>query len=423
MNTKLRKDNNYLGRKTAWSLILTLIFIFFTSCSNVGLVQNGGLVIGVPGSRSVSDTTNFTITLIDAAGNQQSKTVGAGERAQFENLLPGLYSISVEGKEADVSTMYGTTAVSVSAGKTATASVALSTVAHTFDALKTLIAKGGFVYVGSDIKLDEGLQVVDNEVHLIALQDVVLTNNADAAVLTAQDSKVTLGGGKYTLTLDGNDKGQYGVSVTDGSLILEKNAIITNCSNSGVYLSKADFTMNGGIISKNAATLGGGVYLKEGAFIMNDGSITENELSASGTGDGGGVYLENGSFTMNDGSITNNTDGIKRGGAIAVKETALFTMNAGTISGNSASSDGGGIYLFGDSWGNKGRCIINGGTITKNHCESNGGGISVSGDCTVNAGAVITGNTCDNNGGDIYVHANYIYVNNDGTVGDVFTQV
>ena len=156
---------------------------------------------------------------------------------------------------------------------------------------------------------------------------------------------------------------------------------------------------------------------------MNDGSITENELSASGTGDGGGVYLENGSFTMNGGSITNNTDGIKRGGAIAVKETALFTMNAGTISGNSASSDGGGIYLFGDSWGNKGRCIINGGTITKNHCESNGGGISVSGDCTVNAGAVITGNTCDNNGGDIYVHANYIYVNNDGTVGDVFNQV
>ena len=415
------KDNNFWGRKTACSLILALIFIFFTSCSNVGLIQNGGLVIGVPGSRSVSDTTNFTITLVDAAGNQQSKTVGAGERAQFENLLPGLYSISVEGKEADVSTLYGTTEVSVAAGKTATASIALSTVAHTFADLKALIAKGGSVYVGSNIRLDEGLQVTANNAHLIAVKDVVLTNNADAPVVTVQDSKLTLGGGKYTLTLDGNVKGQYGVSVTSGSLILEKNAIITNCSNSGVYLSKADFTMNGGIISKNAATLGGGVYLKEGSFIMNDGSITENELSDSGTGDGGGVYLENGNFTMNGGSITNNTKGIKRGGAIAVKETALFTMNAGTISGNSASSDGGGIYLFGDINKDRAICILNGGTITNNNCNSNGGGISTWGICTVNAGAIITGNTCSK-GGDIYAYFDDAYVNNGGTVDDVFTQ-
>ena len=32
-------------------------------------------------------------------------------------------------------------------------------------------------------------------------------NNADAPGLTVQESKVTLGGGEYTLTLNGNDKG------------------------------------------------------------------------------------------------------------------------------------------------------------------------------------------------------------------------
>lgn len=373
MSTMLR-DNNFLGRKSAFILILALIFVFFTSCSNIGIFQNGGLVIAVPGSRSVSESTVFTVTVADAAGNKQNKTVVAGGSAQFENLLPGLYSISVEGKESDISTMYGVAEVSVAAGKTATASIALSTVAHSLDALQQLIEKGGTVYIGSNIRVVSGLEVIKNKVHLVALKDVVLTNNADAPGLTVQDSKVTIGGGEYTLTLDGNDKGQYGVSVTDGTLILEKNAIITNCSNSGVYLSKADFTMNGGIISENAATSGGGVYIEEGSFIMNDGSITANELFNSGTSYGGGVYIETGTFTMNGGSITNNTKGINQGGGIWVAGTGDFTMTNGTITGNTAGL-GGGVYLYGISGdgSDKATCTLNGGTITGNSSASGKG--------------------------------------------------
>lgn len=106
MSTMLR-DNNFLGRKSAFILILALIFVFFTSCSNIGIIQNGGLVIAVPGSRSASESTIFTVTVGDAAGNKQNKTVVAGESAQFDDLVPGPYSISVEGKESDISTMYG----------------------------------------------------------------------------------------------------------------------------------------------------------------------------------------------------------------------------------------------------------------------------------------------------------------------------
>ena len=415
------REGNFWGRKTSYILLLALIFVFFTSCSNIEIFQNGRLVVAVSGSRSASESTIFTVTIVDAAGSAQSQIVAPGEIAQFDDLVAGSYSINVEGKESDISTMFGSAEVSVVVGEVATATVSLSTVAHSLETLQLLLTKGGTVYIGSDIRLDSGLEVIENEVYLVALKDVVLTNNADAPILTVQNSKITLGGGDYTLTLDGNDKGEYGVSVTDGELILKQNTVIKNCSNSGVYISNASFTMTGGTIRENAAPSGGGVYLLHGTFVMNDGLISENELSNTGTSYGGGIYIENGDFTMNGGSITNNTKGIKRGGAIAVKETALFTMNAGTISGNSASSDGGGIYLFGDTNKDRAICILNGGTITNNNCNSNGGGISTWGICTVNAGAVITGNTCSR-GGDIYAYLDDAYVNNGGTVGDVVIQ-
>lgn len=373
MNWILR-DSHFGKRKSVHTLILTLIFVFFTSCNNIGIFQNGGLVVAVPSSRSASVSTIFTVTVADTAGNKQNKTVVAGESAQFDDLVPGSYSISVEGKESDISIMFGSKEVSVVVGEVATAEVSLSTVAHSLEALQLLIEKGGTVYIGSDIRLDSGLEVIKNEVHLIALKDVVLTNNADAPVLTVQDSKVTLGGGEYTLTLNGNDKGQRGVRVTDGTLFLEKNAIITNCTNSGVHLLRADFTMNGGSISANSATSGGGVYIEEGSFIMNDGSISENELSDSETSYGGGIYIKNGDFTMNGGSIINNTKGINQGGGIWVGETGDFTMINGTITGNTARL-GGGVYLYGlpDEGSDKATCTLNGGTITGNSSASGEG--------------------------------------------------
>lgn len=47
-------------------------------------------MIAVPGSRSASESTIFTVTVADAAGNKQNKTVVAGESAQFDDLVPAL---------------------------------------------------------------------------------------------------------------------------------------------------------------------------------------------------------------------------------------------------------------------------------------------------------------------------------------------
>ena len=400
MNWILR-DSHFGKRKSVHTLILTLIFVFFTSCNNIGIFQNGGLVVAVPSSRSASESTIFTVTVADTAGNKQSKIIVAGESAQFDDLVPGSYSISVEGKESDISTMFGTTGVSVVAGQTATASVPLSAVAHTFEALQLLIEKGGTVYIGSDIEFTSGLQIKDSNVKIVPLKNVVLKNNSTEPLFTVGTSTFSLGGSEYTLTLDGNNQAQHGVKVTEASFFLEKNTVITNCANSGVYITSADFTMNGGTITKNTAVSGGGVYVLHGTFVMNNGSITANKLSddsASSGGankHGGGIYIQNGNFTMNGGSITNHTEGIQQGGGIWVAETGHFKMVNGTITGNSAEV-GGGVYLFGIENGDKATCTLEGGTIT--------------GNSSTNA-----------SGADIYAE-NTTFTNNGATVEDVLIQ-
>lgn len=400
MNWILR-DSHFGKRKSVHTLILTLIFVFFTSCNNIGIFQNGGLVVAVPSSRSASESTIFTVTVADTAGNKQSKIIVAGESAQFDDLVPGSYSISVEGKESNISIVYGSADVSVVAGQTATASVPLSAVAHTFEALQLLIEKGGTVYIGSDIEFTSGLQIKDSNVKIVPLKNVVLKNNSTEPLFTVGTSTFSLGGSEYTLTLDGNNQAQHGVKVTEASFFLEKNTVITNCANSGVYITSADFTMNGGTITKNTAVSGGGVYVLHGTFVMNNGSITANKLSddsASSGGankHGGGIYIQNGNFTMNGGSITNHTEGIQQGGGIWVAETGHFKMVNGTIAGNSAEV-GGGVYLFGIENGDKATCTLDGGTIT--------------GNSSTNA-----------SGADIYAE-NTTFTNNGATVEDVLIQ-
>lgn len=389
------RDSHFGKRKSVHTLILTLIFVFFTSCNNIGIFQNGGLVVAVPSSRSASESTIFTVTVADTAGNKQSKTIVAGESAQFDDLVPGQYSITVEGKESGISTMFGATEVSVVAGKTAGASVSLSTVAHTFEALQLLIEKGGTVSVGSDIEFTSGLQVKDTDVKIVPLKNVVLKNNSTEPLFTVETSSLTLGGGEYTLTLDGNNQAQHGVKVTEASFFLEKNTVITNCANSGVYITSANFTMNGGTITQNTAVSGGGVYVLHGTFVMNNGSITANKLSddsASSGGankHGGGIDIQNGDFTMNGGSITNHTEGIQQGGGIWVAETGNFKMVNGTITGNSAEV-GGGVYLFGIENGDKATCTLEGGTITGNsNTNASGADIYAENTTFTNNGATV----------------------------------
>jgi predicted outer membrane repeat protein len=108
---------------------------------------------------------------------------------------------------------------------------------------------------------------------------------------------------------------------------------------SGVYIKSGTFTMNGGTIHNNPATLdGGGARVDNGGtFTMSGGIISDN----SAVYDGGGVY-SSGTFTMSGGTLSDNSAG-NGGGAFVGSGT--FTMSGGTLSGNSATSHGGGVYV------------------------------------------------------------------------------
>ena len=100
---------------------------------------------------------------------------------------------------------------------------------------------------------------------------------------------------------------------------------------------------------------GGGIelfYSYKSSFVMYGGSITEN------TGDYPGVCLAYSNnrprtFTMYGGEITNNkntnTIGSYKGGGVYVAVGNTFTMTGGKITGNQTATDGGGVYVEGQS--------------------------------------------------------------------------
>ena len=138
------------------SIMLVLLFAF--SCSNLIMNDGGSLIIAVPGARAAS-ASSYTIELTGSNGTTQSKTVAGGTTAQFDDLAPDTYIISVKGTNADVVVFYGTSSATVSAGATASATVKMGTVANDFDSLNNAVTAGGIVYIGSDINVDYTLTV------------------------------------------------------------------------------------------------------------------------------------------------------------------------------------------------------------------------------------------------------------------------
>jgi hypothetical protein len=142
------------------------------------------------------------------------------------------------------------------------------------------------------------------------------------------------------------------VNLTGGPLRLISGAITGNQYPSGQgggvrIMSGQTFTMDGGTVSGNTATLCGGVYVQtSGIFNMNGGTIGPGNSSSGGGG--GGVYVANTSvFTMTRGTITGNTG--TSGGGVYVATAGTFTMTGGAIGpGNTASlGQGGGVFVVG----------------------------------------------------------------------------
>ena len=132
----------------------------------------------------------------------------------------------------------------------------------------------------------------------------------------------------------------------------------TASSGGGVYVNDATFSMSGSAsVTGNTASSGGGVLVtgnySKGKFNMSgSASVSGNTTTSSG----GGVYMSNrNSFTMSGGSITGNSATLYGGGVDV--NGGSFTMSGGSITGNNVTGTsgenadhfghGGGVYVYG----------------------------------------------------------------------------
>ena len=209
---------------------------------------------------------------------------------------------------------------------------------------------GGAVFVGSNGTMNMSGGTITGS--------TAIKGSNGGAVLV--EGKFTMSGG----TIDGNTAANGGgVAVGEGGQFTMTGGVISNNTaageGGGVYVDKGGkFTMQdaedgtSGAISGNTASEGGGVFVdydknskgeyKRGEFTMNGGAIDGNKATV---GEGGGVYIQ-GKGDITKGSITNNvtyTHEDLGGGGIYIEADGVLTLKNAIITGNTANGMGGGI--------------------------------------------------------------------------------
>ena len=277
-----------------------------------------------------STATSFTVEISDSKEFSESKPVAGGSTVQFDDLAPDTYNISVKGNDASgLVVLYGTTTSNeVAKGTTATATVSLAGIVNTLDELETAISKGGIVYVGSDIEINEPITAAPNQPVTIqaAYKDVILSCNRSSlpavAMFEPTGGNWTFGGGEHSITLKGNSNSSHLINITSAEVTLASNGSIEINSSydygvaigqdSSTTTNKSVFHLDGGKIIGRADT--SVVVYGNSQFIMKNGSITATASV--------GVLVNAGSvFSMTGGDILNSTNDV------IVENSGLFTIS------------------------------------------------------------------------------------------------
>lgn len=276
----------------------------------------GGLNVEFSGNAATSNGKSFLVDLRGSSGSLYTKTVPAGETAQFERLVPDLYTIDVHGTNANNAVLYhGINTATVEVGKKTSTTVDLVVEASDFASLKEAIQSGGTVYVVNDIAITESFTVKEDVVIQALDKDVTLTYTGSGILFTVQESaNLRIGGGEYMLTLNGNGQTRASPLLQIASGTVDLYGTITNSTNNdsaaGIKVNGANSTLN-----------------------MYDGAIVSNCRCSNTWGIGGAIGLESGNMNMYGGSITGNS--AQDASAVYVNNNSVFTMSGGTISGNS----------------------------------------------------------------------------------------
>lgn len=366
------KKNLAYGKRFFVFTSIMLVLLFAFSCSNLIMNDGGSLIIAVPGARAAT-ASSYTIELTGANGTTQSKTLAGGTTAQFDDLAPDTYNISVKGKDGSgLVVLYGMSNATVEAGATASATVKLGAVANDLNSLLEVIRNqraDGTIYVadGIEVRSDLGASYSANIIFQAGYENTTIKNNYGTLFQLFSSYEILVGGGDYTFTIDGTtaDGGKNTFSgmkisrVNNATMGLVSNGIIQNydiaISISGnSETQKSYFKLDGGLIKDNnvgievgansvftmtSGSIEGntdkGVYVNGGTFNMMGGTIT-------GAGTSSGVYVESGTFTMSNNAVVDSSTSVylakdtfitisgKLNGAETVATITPVTYSAGT---------------------------------------------------------------------------------------------
>lgn len=318
-----------------------------TSSAMVELMELlGGLTVEFSGA---TNGKNFSVDLKGASGLQYTKTVLAGEPAQFERLMPDIYTIDVHGTNANNAVLYhGIDTATVEMGKKTSATVDLVVEATDFAGLKEGIKSGGIVYVVNDITVKESL-TINQDVTIRALdKDVTLNLASDVLMFEiVSGGDLTLGGGEYMLTVNGNKKNQSSslLNIIEGGKVHLYGTITNSYSpnKTGIEIGESSsfYMYDGATVSNceciNAYCRGGAIAVRSGGeMYMYGGTITGNRCYCAAA-----IYVEGGTFNMSGGTITGNTatstsnESADQPAAVEINSRGKFTQTGGLITDNS----------------------------------------------------------------------------------------
>lgn len=246
-----------------------------------------------------------------------------------------------------------------------------------------------------DIELTSGQMLTRGQTTIRSNdEDHKITIKGSSAGITVAKKGTVLNlgekGYKGTLTIDGKTSGGF-VSVLEGATAnMYENVTLQNwqfVGNACVVIMGSDsvFNMHGGVIEECSRA----VMADSGTtFHMLDGKI----LNCVSGNDGGGIFLYKATFIM-DGGIISGCEGLLGGGLYA-KNSSKITITGGTISGCTAGA-GGGLYVVGSTLN------IKGGTISECFVSDTGkgGGLFADQSTLTISGGTIKGNKAAYGGG------------------------
>lgn len=210
------------------------------------------------------------------------------------------------------------------------------------------------------------------------------------------------GGGLYnyvgsvtmlTSTLSANVAPLGGGIYNSGGTVTTFNTTISDHLNAlaggGIFnFSDGVILINGGVINRNTAALGGGIY-SSGALTVTASRIEQN----TGLG-GGGIYNDRGQLVVDKSRVLSNTATSIGGGGILNFDIGHLTLTASTLAYNIATGSAGG-GLFNSTVSSATLANV---TFSANTSTSSGGGLYNAGFLDLNNGT-FTANVADNDAG------------------------